>query len=384
MNHAPGPRPVIGIVGLNGAYGRWLGAFFRHEMGLEVIGHDLVGDGTVPPEELVWRADVLLFSAPIRRTPEVIRSYVQLAQGRERGKLWMDLTSIKRAPVAELMQSQAEVVGLHPMCAPPKTATLKGRVMAVCPARLDAWQEWMATFLARIEAQCVTIDPDEHDRAMALIQGLVHAAHLGQAAVMRELAPSLGGLARLRPLRTVGYELDRTVTERILSGNPAIYEDIQFENPHVLAALDRFADAVDFLRSRVRRGDDDARREVRSHLLHESAAFFGDTALAGGSHGFERLGYLLADLESPDYLSVFLPEDRPGSLRALLAVFERRGINLASIHSSRTAEGELHFRIGLDEAQVRTLPAGELTLLCQCIQDEGIGRVLSGRGLTQA
>ncbi|MDI9239707.1 prephenate dehydrogenase [Lysobacter sp. LF1] len=378
MSAARDPSPVVGIVGIHGAYGRWLRAFFEDRMGLQVVGHDPAGEDTLPPHELVRRADVLIFSTPIRHTPAVIRQYVALADGVERGRLWMDLTSTKHTPVTELLHSQAEVVGLHPMCAPPKTPTLKGRVMAVCPARLDAWRDWLADFLARIEAECVSVEPSEHDRAMALIQGLVHAAHMAQADVLRELAPSLGGLDRLRPLRTVGYELDLTVTERILSGNPAIYEDIQFENPHVLPALDRFAEAIEFLRTNVRRGGDEARHQVRSRLLARSADFFGTPTLVGGSHGFERLGYLLVDLESPDYLSVFLPEDRPGSLRALLAVFERLGVNLASIHSSRTPDGELHFRIGLDAAQVAAMSADELSMLGASIEAEGIGRVLSG------
>lgn len=384
MSRAGAPSPVIGIVGIHGAYGRWLRAFFEGRMGLQVLGHDVVGDDTLPPRELVQRADVLIFSAPIRRTPGLIREYVELAAGSERGRLWMDVTSTKHAPVAGLLESQAEVVGLHPMAAPPKTATLKGRVLAVCPARVEHWRQWLDDFLAATEAECVNVEPAEHDRAMALIQGLVHAAHLAQADVIRELAPALGGLERLRPLRTVGYELDLTVTGRILSGNPAIYEDIQFENPHVLPALDRFAEAIDFLRSRVRRGDEEARHAVRARLLDGGAAFFGAPALADGSHGFERLGYLLADLESPDYLSVFLPEDHPGSLRALLAVFERRGINLASIHSSRTPDGELHFRIGLDPVQVRAMAPDDLDALCASIQSEGIGRVLAGRGLPRA
>ena len=34
--------PVIGIVGSQGAYGRWLGRFFRDQMGLRVVGRDHV------------------------------------------------------------------------------------------------------------------------------------------------------------------------------------------------------------------------------------------------------------------------------------------------------------------------------------------------------
>lgn len=374
----PPSKPIIGLVGSQGAYGRWLRRFFSERMGLQVIGRDPTGDTALSPRELIEGADVLVFCAPIRHTVALIRDYVAAADGAERGRLWMDLTSIKHGPVAELLRSRAEVAGLHPMAAPPKIPTLKGRVLAVCPARLHAWRDWLDGFLAATQAQCVTVEPERHDKAMALVQGLVHASHLAQAAVLRELAPAVGGLEGLHPLRTVGYELDLTVSERILAGNPAIYEDIQFENPHVLPALDRLAAAVDLLRQAIRRGDDAARQQVRGQLLGEGAAFFGEAALTTGSHGFERLGYLMADLEEPHFLSVFLPEDHPGSLRRLLVIFEQRGINLVSIHSSRTAEGELLFRIGLDPRQAQEMASDVLSELLADIRATGIERVIVG------
>lgn len=137
-------QPVIGIVGSGGAYGRWLRGFFQARMGLEVIGHDPVAADSQTPEQLLERADVLLFSAPIRHTPALIRAYVRQSAGRERGRLWLDVTSIKAGPVAAMLESEASVAGLHPMTAPPKSPTLKGRVMVVCEARLDArWQAWL-------------------------------------------------------------------------------------------------------------------------------------------------------------------------------------------------------------------------------------------------
>ena len=73
-------------------------------------------------------------------TPALIAEYVRQSAGRERDRLWLDVTSVKEAPVQAMLASQAEVVGLHPMTAPPKAPTLKGRVMVVCEARLQHWQ----------------------------------------------------------------------------------------------------------------------------------------------------------------------------------------------------------------------------------------------------
>lgn len=373
MTVAAGPSgasPVVGIVGSQGAFGRWLARFLRDRMGLRVIGRDPNGDTALSPRELASQADVLVFSTPIRHAVAIIDDYVDAAAGDESGRLWLDLTSIKQQPVEAMLRSRAEVVGLHPMTAPPKIDTLRGRTMAVCRARLDRWQPWLDALLAALQADCVEIEPLAHDRAMALVQGLVHASHMAQATVLRELAPGAGGLPALHALRTIGHDLDLTVTGRILSGNPAIYEDIQFGNPHVLPMLGRLSDAVALLRAQVADGSDDARSLVRDEFLRRPASWFGNDELVARSHGFERMGYLQADLQGARFLSVYLPQDRPGSLRALLEVFERLGVNLESIHSSRTPDGELHFRIGLDALPV------PLATLRDAVESEGIGRVV--------
>jgi prephenate dehydrogenase len=377
MQGPSGMPPVVGIVGSQGAFGRWLARFLRERMGMQVIGRDPNGDTALSPRDLALQADVLIFTTPIRHAAAIIDDYVDASSGDEAGKLWLDLTSIKQQPVEAMLRSRAEVVGLHPMTAPPKIDTLRGRTMAVCRARLVRWQPWLDALLLALQADCVEIEPLAHDRAMALVQGLVHASHMAQAAVLRELAPKAGGLQALHALRTIGHDLDLTVTGRILSGNPAIYEDIQFGNPHVLPMLERLSDAVALLRAQVADAGDDARTVVREQFLRQPAAWFGNDELAARSHGFERMGYLQADLQGARFLSVYLPQDRPGSLRALLEVFERIGVNLESIHSSRTPDGELHFRIGL-----AALPV-PLATLRDAVESEGIGRVVDARDDTR-
>lgn len=366
------PSPVIGIVGSAGAYGRWLRDFFVARMGLRVLGTDPADPGSLEPAELVARADVLVFSAPIRRTPDLIREYVRLAHGRERGKLWLDVTSVKAEPVAALLASRAEVVGLHPMAAPPKSPTLRGRVLVVCEARLDRWRPWVETLLRALEAECVSSTPAHHDQVMALVQAMVHATHLAQAGVLRAHAAELGGLDGLLPFRSASFEMDAAAIARILSLNPSIYEDIQFGNPHVDDMLQRLRDELAGIHALVRAGDEDARARFRQRFLADSRDALGPAALERGNHGFERIGYLLADLAGKRALSVHLPEDRAGALRALLHVFERHGISLASIHSSRTPAGEVHFRIGFDDG----CEPERLGAAAAEIDASGIGRVL--------
>lgn len=365
-------RPVVGIVGSAGAYGRWLRTFLEQRMGLEVIGHDPADPQSHDPETLLARAEVLVFSAPIRHTPALIAEYVARSAGREAGRLWLDVTSVKSEPVAAMLRSQAEVVGLHPMTAPPKAPTLKGRVMVVCEARLSQWQPWVTGLCAALEAECVQASPEHHDQVMALVQAMVHATHLAQAGVLRGYAAQLGPLQDLMPYRSASFELDTAIIARILSMNPAIYEDIQFGNPHVAPMLDRLLEQLQRLRDQVAQGDDAARAAFRQQLLADNRAHQGDALLADGNYTFERVGYLLADLTERNAISVHLPEDRPGSLRELLHVFERHGVSLASIHSSRTPGGEVHFRMGfVAGSSLQALQRAAVE-----IDATGIGRVL--------
>lgn len=341
-------------------------------MGLQVVGHDPADPRSLPPEALIEQAQVLVFSAPIRLTAGLIGDYARLAAGRERDQLWMDLTSIKTGPVAAMLESQAEVVGLHPMTAPPKSPTLKGRPMVVCEARLDAWRPWLQSLLEALEAQCVRTTAQHHDQVMALVQALVHAGHLAQAGVLRRYADQVGSLAELFPYRSASFEMDGAMISRILSLNPAIYEDIQFGNPHVPGVLDALVEELSSLRDQVGAGDEASRAAFRQQMLADNKAAVGADALADGNHRFERIGYLLADLAEPCSLSVHLPLDQPGSLRALLHVFERHGVSIASLHSLRNPAGEVHFRLGFDTGT--NLAA--LAAAADEVDASGIGRVL--------
>ncbi len=271
-----------------------------------------------------------------------------------------------------MLASQAEVVGLHPMTAPPKAPTLKGRVMVVCEARLQHWQPWVDTLCTALQAECVRATPQHHDQMMALVQAMVHATHLAQAGVLRQYQAQLGDLAAMMPYRSASFELDTAIISRILSLNPAIYECIQFGNPYVAPMLERLVGQLQALQAQVGQGDDGARAAFRERLLSDNRSAFGEQALADGNYTFERVGYLLADLTERNALSVHLPEDRPGSLRELLNVFEQHRISLASIHSSRTPGGEVHFRIGF----IAGSDPAAITRAAAEVDASGIGRVL--------
>ncbi|GGD59924.1 prephenate dehydrogenase [Pseudoxanthomonas indica] len=365
-------HPVIGIIGSAGAYGRWLTRFFQQRMGLTVVGQDPADPASLSPQALLQAADVLVFSAPIRHTVAIIEQYVTLAGGREARQLWLDVTSIKAGPLAAMARSGAEFAGLHPMTAPPKAPTLKGRATVICELRLQHWRGWFEQLLQALEGEYVRASPEQHDRVMALVQAMVHASHLAQAGVLREQAAQVGDLASLMPFRSASFEMDAAILSRILSLNPAIYEDIQFGNPHAGDILAALGVQLARMAQLVGQGDEAARAAFRQEFLLDNRQAIGATALVAGNYHYERIGYLLADLAGVRAISVHLPEDRPGSLRELLQIFEREGISLSSIHSSRTPEGEVHFRIGFETA----LDPERLQQAARAIDASGLGRIL--------
>lgn len=360
---------TVGIVGSAGAYGRWLGAFFSERMGCRVLGCDPADPAACSLAELVTHSEVVVFAAPIAETTRLIREALELARAAASGQLWIDVTSIKAAPVAAMLESEAEVLGLHPMTAPPKAPSLRGRVLVTCEARIAQWRGFVDALYVMLDAERVACEPQQHDRVMALVQALVHAGHLAQAGVLAKLSGELGGPGALFPFRSVSFELDLAMADRILAGNPAIYAGIQFDNPAVLPVLDSLAARVQRLRDLVRSGD---REAFEQEFVSAPREAFGREEIARGNHEFEQVGYLLADLAHAGAISVHLPEDRPGSLRALLEVFERRGINLASIHSSRTPAGQVHFRFSFTQPP----DTAERQALVADIEAAGLGRVL--------
>jgi hypothetical protein len=96
---------------------------------------------------------------------------------------------------------------------------------------------------------------------MALVQAMVHATHLAQAGVLRQYQPQLGDLAAMMPYRSASFELDTAIISRILSLNPAIYEDIQFGNPYVAPMLERLVGQLQACRCR-------SGRATTAHGLH--------------------------------------------------------------------------------------------------------------------
>ncbi len=331
---------TVGIIGIAGRYGAFLAGLFQ-EFGCNVIGSDAKGDVDTDAanHRLIAAADVVIFSIPPRAVHSGdIRRLTPFAR---KGQLWMDVTSIKVQPIEDMLQTDAEVevVGLHPMCAP-TVQSLRGQTLVVCKARLTTWESWLDEFLRFTGATLKFCTPSEHDRAMAVVQALVHAMQLTMAATIRELGVDVRELLSFTsPL----YKIALSLMARILRQDPALYADIQMLNPYVRDILLRAETRLHALRTSVIETDTDLfAKDFLSSRTHFEGQIDEAYAL------FELLSQLLADHSSEHQAILRVENDRPGLLHEITGVFGEMGINLKHFHSVRHPGGGFRFRIGLD------------------------------------
>ncbi|PJE75758.1 hypothetical protein COV04_03285 [Candidatus Uhrbacteria bacterium CG10_big_fil_rev_8_21_14_0_10_48_11] len=174
----------VGIIGIAGLCGRWFERVF-YEFGCIVDGSDPQFDSSITQRnrEVVENADVVIFAVPPHLLPDIVRSVVEVSRA---DQLWIDCSCLQSEPVRAVLESRAEVVGLHPMCAPTKRLW-EGQTVIVCQARLRQWRTWFEDFMKKTGAHSKVSTPEEQDKNMVIIEGLIHANVLIMAGLLRRL-----------------------------------------------------------------------------------------------------------------------------------------------------------------------------------------------------
>ncbi|HEX4352150.1 MAG TPA: bifunctional chorismate mutase/prephenate dehydrogenase [Polyangiales bacterium] len=267
VNTAPQKDPkTVAIIGGAGAMGGLLSRMFG-ELGHRVEIADLATPRT--SEELAAEADVVVISVPIAVTEEVI---AQVGPKLRPDALLMDITSIKAGPLARMLAStRASVIGTHPMFGP-GAQSLLGQRIVVCKGRGDAWHEWL---LAGFRARGLVVteaDPEDHDRAMSLVQVLTHfQTQVFGLALARSGVP----LAESRRFTSPAYLMELYVAARHFAQAADLYGPIEMRNPATQHVTTAFRQAADEL-AEILQTRDQARFEA---VFNEVRAFFGDFAI---------------------------------------------------------------------------------------------------------
>jgi prephenate dehydrogenase len=236
----------VGIIGGTGKMGQFFVTVF------ERAGHTVLVSGrktALTNAALASECDIVIVSVPIRETVRVIEEIAPLLHP---GQLLCDLTSLKARPVEAMLRSKARVIGLHPMFGP-TVRSLRSQTIIVCPARADedTLQGLLLIFQAE-GARCTIATPEQHDRMMAVVQGLTHYVTLCMADSIRRIGMDI---EETQEFTSPVYQIELSLMGRLLSQDPALYSDILEENPYVPEVLAACQESAAELAAIVNRHD---------------------------------------------------------------------------------------------------------------------------------
>lgn len=254
-------KPVIGIIGGTGKMGRLLEKFFL-EKGLKVFISSTKTQLT--NAELAQKSDVVIVSVPLDKVISVIDEVIPHVKEEA---LLCDISAVKEEPVKAMLKSRASVVGIHPVFGP-MVKSFKNQTIVLCPARGDRWFGWLEDIFKEAGAKLQITTPEEHDKMMAIIQGLVHFTSITSAYTLKNLQVDM--------LKTVAfaspnYRIATGVIGRIMAQNPEVYADISMHNKYMKDVASQFLKSGNELFQVINKKDKDGFQVI----FKESADYLG-------------------------------------------------------------------------------------------------------------
>lgn len=325
---------IIGLGLVGGSLGMALG---RHNVVGERWGYDVdersmeearkrgAVDKTGPLLQVLKGADLVILALPVRKSMNMIRKIVPFLS---RGTLVTDVGSTKKEVVAAMekyLPSGVNGIGGHPMAGSEKSGItaadpllLENAIYLITPTRraspyaLETLQE----LVRAIKAHPLVLEPEEHDRLVALVS---HLPHLIAVSLVNAVRNSKESKELLLTLTGGGFR----DTTRIALGEPSIWYDIFITNRYPLKeALELFQKELQsFLASLEKEKEEEVRQ-----ALEEARSFRCLLPYRGK-------GILPEAFE----LIIMLP-DVPGVLGKITSLVGEAGLNISEIEILRIRE----------------------------------------------
>lgn len=273
----PDVEPVtVAIIGGKGGMGRTMARLFG-DLGHAVMIADV--DTELSATEAASLADVVVVSVPIAVTEQVIR---EVGPHVREDALLMDVTSLKEAPLAAMLEStRASVVGTHPMFGP-NVHSLQGQRVVVCPGRGEAWEAWLRRMLSARGLVVTDATAEQHDRAMAIVQVLNHYQTQVLGLTLARFGVPIEETLRFT---SPAYLMELYVAGRHFAQSPALYGPIEMRNPRTVEVTAAFQAAARELADVLASGD-----QARfAAIFDEVRAFYGDF----GKEAVEQSSFLI-------------------------------------------------------------------------------------------
>ncbi|VVB54313.1 Ketol-acid reductoisomerase [uncultured archaeon] len=293
-------------------------------------------------------AEAVIITVPIATTYDGIK---EVAPHIKHGGLIMDLTSVKTEPcriMDEFAANGVEILGSHPVFGP-RVRGFEGQPVVLTPIRGKKGAHRITTILHKKRARVITTTPDEHDRVMAVVQGLTHFAYIS---VGKTLCDLQFNVKESREYASPVYDLMLDMIGRIIGQDPHLYAEIQLYNPYTGLVHETFMSAAESLSNGLESRDEDGFVSA----MVKAARHFGDVDEAMGRSD-KAIAGLVAEI-------VALKE-RIGRQVAVAHIYSG-AVHLGTVES--VTAHDLTLRDGdktktLKLSNLRLLPDGELKRL---------------------
>lgn len=244
---------IVGIIGGTRGMGHWFAGLLSKEgCAVHVSGRKT----TLTAKEIAKTCDVVVIAVPISATAEVIKLVGPLLT---KDKLFMDLTSLKKEPVALMLgSSPAEVIGCHPLFGP-TLKEISGQNVILCPARGTRWLSWLKRIFKKNKLVVLESTPEKHDQMMTIIQAL---NHLNTLSLGMALAATGIPLTEINQFSTPIFQAKLDIIKKVFTESPELYADIITRNPDTVKMLNIYEKAIADIGKIIKSGDETKFKEV--------------------------------------------------------------------------------------------------------------------------
>jgi prephenate dehydrogenase len=246
MTHEAQKKKTLGLLGL-GAFGRLLvkhlAPYFdirAYDPAPEAVAYGKENGIPMVSTQDVAKAEIVVLGPPVPRMGEAvtaIRDYLQP------GTLVLDVGSVKYN-IALLLEKElpahVDIVCTHPLFGPQSGKDgIAGLKMVVCPVRGDEKAQKVIEFLkSKLELHVIVVTPEEHDRELAVVQGLTHMV----AKVLLDMEPLP------KNLTTKSYDKLLESVDMLRYDSMELFLAIERDNPFAKEVRHAFFSKADELR----------------------------------------------------------------------------------------------------------------------------------------
>jgi prephenate dehydrogenase len=235
----------IAIVGARGQMGAlFVRAFHKAGYAVTTLDRPYRPDGTDETIRAALKdADMVLISVPVTATRQVAKT---LAPFMKPGAILCDVCSVKVNPLRQMLEAYAgPVVGTHPLFGPvipegfdPRVAVTPGREIPGNETPEGSAAQAVSDVFARSGFAPFASTAEEHDRSMAVVQGLNFITTVAYLAAARQ-TPGIENF------RTPSFERRLEAARKMLTQDRELFQLISEDNPYLQETVRQFTAYLD-------------------------------------------------------------------------------------------------------------------------------------------